>query len=239
MSGSLARSSGSEMTVGVGVLRLLQICSPAFPIGAFAYSQGLEQAAELGWVHDASTLQDWLCGMLNNSLARTDMPLLRLGYQLWQHGQSDCQLRAEHLCQTVLAYRETFELRTEEQHMGRALARVLTHLGLDEAATFVERDDAAYLPLFALAAVRFDIAEVDMLAGFAFSWCENQVSAASRVIRIGQLGSQGVLSKCLNEIPQAVARSAQVDEDEIGYCPPGMFLASAWHEEQYSRLFRS
>jgi urease accessory protein len=139
----------------------------------------------------------------------------------------------------VLAYRETAELRAEEQHVGRALARLLSHLGITEAAPFATHDDATYLVMFALAAARFGISETDMLAGFAFAWAENQVSAASRVMRLGQLAAQGVLSDFISRVPDAVRASLAVASEDIGYSTPAFFLASAWHEEQYSRLFRS
>lgn len=238
----------------LGVLRLLQICSPAFPIGAFAYSQGLEQAAELGWLNEPRELGSWLSGILRHSLAYTDLPLLRRAYQLWQTppavtteevGSAEVSPEkvphpeALALCQRVLAYRETAELRAEEQHLGRSLARLLSHLEIEEAAPFATHDDATYLVMFGLAATRFGISETDMLAGFAFAWAENQVSAASRVMRLGQLAAQGVLSDFIAQVPGAVQTAMHVATDDIGYSSPAFFLASAWHEQQYSRLFRS
>lgn len=242
---AVARSGTSlSLTVGpapsgvnLGVIRLLQLCSPAFPIGAFAYSQGLEQAVEVGWVTEPSHLQEWLCGMLTHSLAHTELPLLRQAYEQWQRNRSGSSPTT--LCHRVLAYRETAELRAEEQHLGRSLARLLTHLGVGEAAPFVESEDASYLVLFALAAAHFGIAVADMLGGFAFAWAENQVSAASRLMKLGQLAAQSALSEFVVLIPDAVNKSLTVADDEIGFSPPGLFLASAWHEEQYSRLFRS
>lgn len=238
---SVGHVSGNipSTSVNLGVLRLLQICSPAFPIGAFAYSQGLEQAVEVGWVTDASQLQEWLCGTLSHGLTYTDLPLLRQAHQLWQSCSPTSVFDAEQLCHRVLAYRETSELRAEEQHLGRSLARLLSHLEIPEATPFATKDEASYLVMFALAAARFQISETDMLAGFAFAWAENQVSAASRVMRLGQLAAQGVLSTFITHISSAVITSQSVGEDDLGYSSPAAFLASAWHEEQYSRLFRS
>jgi urease accessory protein len=236
----VAPSSG----VNLSIVRLLQVCSPAFPIGAFAYSQGLEQAVEVGWVTEPAHLQEWLCGMLTHSLAHTELPLLRQAYEQWQpRATGSAAGRSEPspalLCHRVLAYRETAELRAEERHLGRSLARLLAHLGVSEATPFIEHEDASYLVLFALAAVHFGIAPSDMLAGFAFAWAENQVSAASRLMKLGQLAAQAALSEFVLRIPDAVNGSFAVADDEIGFSPPGLFLASAWHEEQYSRIFRS
>ncbi len=219
------------------MLRLLQICSPAFPIGAFAYSQGLEQAADVGWLTRPEDLSAWLTGTLLHGLARTDLPLLRMAYRQWQ-SLPTTEAMVE-VSRRVLAYRETAELRAEEQHLGRSLARLLSHLGVERAAPFKDHEDSTYLVMFALAALHFGIDEHDMLAGFAFAWAENQVSAASRVMRLGQLAAQTVLSEFIARVPEAVRTSIGVEVDEIGYSSPAFFLASAWHEEQYSRLFRS
>lgn len=236
--GTATSSSGSTPHLHVGMLRLLQICSPAFPIGAFAYSQGLEQAVERGWVNDARALGQWLCGVLRHGLARTDMPLLRRVYHHWSAAEPATEAGFD-WSRRVLAYRETSELRAEEQLLGRSLARILSHLQIRDADPFVAHEDTTYLVMFALAAARFGISEDDMLGGFAFAWAENQVSAASRVMRLGQLAAQGVLSDFIAEVPGAVARSASVNTTSIGFSSPALFLASAWHEEQYSRLFRS
>lgn len=230
--------NASSPHLHVGVLRLLQICSPAFPIGAFAYSQGLEQAVERGWVNDAPELGKWLCGVLRQGLTRTDMPLLRHAYHHWTAANPTTDAGFD-WSRRVLAYRETSELRAEEQLLGRSLARILSHLQIRDADPFVAHEDTTYLVMFALAAARFGINESDMLAGFAFAWAENQVSAASRVMRLGQLAAQGVLSEFITEVPHAVAHSASVSASNIGFSSPALFLASAWHEEQYSRLFRS
>lgn len=230
--------NASAPNLQLGVLRLLQICSPAFPIGAFAYSQGLEQAVERGWINDASELGQWLRGVLREGLTRTDMPLLRSAYHHWCSVNPTTEAGFD-LSRRVLAYRETSELRAEEQLLGRSLARILSHQTISDADPFVAHEDTTYLVMFALAAARFGISEEDMLGGFAFAWAENQVSAASRVMRLGQLAAQGVLSEFIAEVPRAVHHSASVTTTTVGFSSPALFLASAWHEEQYSRLFRS
>jgi urease accessory protein len=225
----------------LGLLRLLQVCSPAFPIGAFAYSQGLEQAVERGWVNDAEGLRQWCRGLLHNQLTRTDLPLLQRAMVLWASTfePSDVDAQALALTQTVLAFRETAELRAEELMMGRSLARVLTHAGIDRAAPFVDGDDASYVVLFGLAACSWNIPLGDALAGYAFAWLENQLAAAPRVMRIGQLGIQDVLGSLLPDVSAASENAQLVSPANIGYSSPGFFFASAWHETQYSRLFRS
>lgn len=221
------------------MLRLLQVCSPAFPIGAFAYSQGLEQAVERGWVTDVEGLRAWCRGLLHHQLALTDLPLVKRSIELWsQPSEADPISAAFELTHTVLAFRETAELRAEELMMGRSLARVLVHAGIHPARAFVDAD-ASYVVLFGLAAHAWKISTADALLGFAFAWLENQLAAAPRVMRIGQLGIQDVLGSLLSDVERASREALLVPWEDIGYSSPGFFFASAWHETQYSRLFRS
>lgn len=227
-------------------LRLLQLCSPAFPIGAFAYSQGLEQAIEREWVQTPQQLRAWLHGVLTHNLGATDLPLLQRAISFWQRTSEANTGQALHeqseslqLCHTVLSYRETAELRKEEQHLGRALARVLSHLGVREATPYIGHPDASYVVLFGLAAARFELCPHEASMGYAFAWLENQVSAASRLMRLGQLAAQEVVTSLLDDIVTTAQRAQSVLDREIGYSAPGFSLMSAWHEEQYSRLFRS
>ena len=69
---------------GVALTRLLQLCSPAMPIGAFAYSQGLEQAVASGWVTDEATAKEWVLGLLHHSLATLDLPVLERLMDAWR-----------------------------------------------------------------------------------------------------------------------------------------------------------
>ena len=234
-------SQASEGRPTLGVLRLLQVCSPAFPIGAFAYSQGLEQAVETGWVKDAEGLQTWCRGVLQHQLTLTDLPLVKQSMELWGASEqaTDSAARAVALTHRVLAFRETSELRAEELMLGRSLARVLAHAGIEQASGFVDADDASYVVLFGLAATAWRIPVADAMAGFAFAWLENQLAAATRVMRIGQLAIQGVLGSLMNDIERASGNARLVPSAEIGYSSPGFFFASAGHETQYSRLFRS
>lgn len=233
-------SAVDESPRPVALLRLMQLCSPALPIGAFAYSQGLEHAVERSWVTDGTSLRAWCSGLLQNQLAHTDLPLLKLAMELWSSDSlRDAHSDAIALTRRVLAFRETSELRAEELLLGRSLARLLTHLGEQRAQAFVDADEASYVVLFGLAASHFCIPVGDALAGFAFAWVENQMAVAPRVMRIGQLGIQEVLSSLIADVHTASEKARHVPNSDIGYSSPGLFLASAGHETQYSRLFRS
>ncbi len=109
------------------LLRLFQLLSPSLPVGAFAYSQGLEWAVETGWINSEQRLEDWLSDQLSQALAYIDLPiLLRMTDAV---AANDAQVLS-HWIGELLALRETSELRAEEAGRGRALAELLGSLGL-------------------------------------------------------------------------------------------------------------
>lgn len=218
------------------LLRVLHLASPTLPIGAFAYSQGLEQAVERGWVTGEEDTREWVVGLLESSVSRLDLPVLLQAYEALEASDSD---RALFLCRRLLAARESREMQVEEQHLGRAMALVLQSLGVVAAKPWAEEDDATLVVLFALGAVHYGIAATDAAAAYAFAWADHQISAATRLVPLGQRVAQRVLSAVLDVVPAAVARAASLDNDEIGASTPAQAMASAWHERQTVRLFRS
>jgi urease accessory protein len=218
------------------MLRLLQLASPALPIGAFAYSQGLEQATLLGWVKDEATAADWIAGLVTEVLPRLDLPVLAESYAAWS--VSDLA-RVQELSALLHACRETAELGAEDRHLGAALSRVLYGLGVARAEPWIIDPDATFATSFALAAVHFQIPLRSAALGFLFTWLENQVAAATRLVPIGHIAAQRVLSQVLAALPGAVTRGLLLPVSAAGFLAPGLSLASALHETTYSRLFRS
>ena len=220
----------------LAMLRLLQLASPALPIGAFAYSQGLEQATLLGWVKDEATAAQWIAGVLTEVLPRLDLPVLAASYAAWS--ASDLA-RVRELSAFLHACRESAELGAEDRHLGAALARVLHGLGVASAEPWIIDPDATFATSFSLAAVHFEIPLRSAALGFLFTWLENQVAAATRLIPIGHIAAQRVLSQLLVGLPAAVTHGLSIPISAAGFLAPGLALASALHETTYSRLFRS
>jgi urease accessory protein len=220
----------------LALLRLLQLASPALPVGAFAYSQGLEQANALGWVTSEASVAEWLTGIVSEVLPRPDVPLFGEFHAAWQAGD---EARVRTLSQFLHACRESAELSAEDRHLGASLARVLRGLGVERADAWVEEPDATFAALFALAAVHFEIPLRSAALGFLFAWLENQVAAATRVIPIGHIAAQRVLSVVMPHLGPALTRGLSLPFEQLGFLAPGLALASALHETMYSRLFRS
>lgn len=221
--------------VGLALLRLLQLASPALPIGAYAYSQGLETAIERGWVKDEVDAEAWIAGLLRHTLSNVDAPIFVRLYRAWEGGGKQVIAWNDRL----YAARESAELQQEDYHLGTALARLLVDLDMHEAHPWRIAPRVCLATLFSLAAVRWEIPLENAVRGYLWAWADNQVATATRLIPLGQTASQRVLSHCLREIALAAQRGLAVKDDDIGCSAAGLALASAYHETQYSRLFRS
>ncbi len=219
--------------------KLLQLASPALPVGAFSYSQGLEAAAEAGIVHDAASAQRWISDVLELSVARMEAPLLLRLCRAWR----DVDYAAvEHWNALFLASREAAELRAETVQMGYSLRRLL--IDLDDAhGETVDHlqalEEIAYPTAYACAVAQWRIDVNPALIAYLWSWLENQVMAAIKAVPLGQTDGQKILL-ALGETLAAVAGRAQAMRDEdLGSFAPGLAILSSRHETQYSRLFRS
>jgi urease accessory protein len=221
---------------GLPLVRLLQMVSPALPIGAFAYSQGLEQAVSAGWVTDEEQAARWLLGLLASSFATLDLPVLARLHAAWVAHDLGTVGRWS---AWLLACRTTRESRAEDRQLGAALARTLAAVGIGDAAAWAGRDDVTHAAMFALAAARYAIPVGLALCGHAFSWAEAITSAAVRLVPLGQNAGQRLLVAAGDLIAQSVPRALALGDDDLGATAPGQTLASALHETLYSRLFRS
>lgn len=217
------------------LLRLCHLVSPALPVGAYAYSQGLEYAVHAGWVHDEASTLDWLQGISSGSVATLDLPILERLHRAWQRADL-AQVR--HWNAQLIAARETGELRAQELHLGGALARVLVELELSEAGEWID-SAAAFATLFSLAAVRWHIEARDAMSGYLWAWSENQVLAAVKLVPLGQSAGQRLLHRLTAGMPGLVEHALTLSDAAIGVSTLSQALASALHESQYSRLFRS
>jgi len=223
-------------TDALAQLRLLHLVSPSLPTGAFAYSQGLEWAAETGWVTDAEGLADWLDGLLVTSLARVDVPILARLYAACEAGDPH---RLAHWAQVLLASRETAELRAEERNRARALTALLPGLEIPVVKHWRPGLETCQAAGFALATARWRIPLGEAALGYTWSWLENLALAGIKTIPLGQTAGQQVLYRLAAQIPAAVEQGLSLEDDGIGGCATALAIASSGHETQYTRIFRS
>jgi urease accessory protein len=220
----------------IGLLRLLQLTSPALPVGAYAYSQGLEYAVSEGSVTSEDDTEQWLAGLLRHPLQHLDVPALGRLHQAWATADESAVARWNNY---LYASRESAELQREDHHLGTALARLLTDLGLEQAQSWRLAPRCCFATLFSLAAVRWGIDRERAALGYLWAWSENLVMAATKLIPLGQTAGQRILSRVQPEIQAAVQEGLKLPDDDIGCSAAGLGIVSAHHETQYTRLFRS
>lgn len=218
------------------LLQLLRLASPSLPVGAYSYSHGMEYACEAHWIGDRESVQDWVSGILQNGMAKLDIPLLARIYQAWDEDDSEQALQWSRY---LLACRDTSELRNEDSQTGYALARLLRDLDVKHAALCMDSESSTLALGFSLAASTWNIPLSETAHAYLWSWLENQVAAAVKLIPIGQTDGQRILSNSIMVIEECVAFGLQLEDDAIFGSLPGLALASALHENQYSRLFQS
>jgi urease accessory protein len=221
------------------LLELMQLASPALPVGGFSYSEGLEAAVEAGRVRDEAQAGSWLVDQLHLSLERTDLPVLAQALPAWKNGDL---ARIRELNDWVQLTRESAELRQQTQQMGRSLAEWLKNRATPDArvAQLAALRPAPTWPVaFALAAAQGGAPLRDVLLAFGFGWAENMVQAAMRSVPLGQSAAQRMLARLIEALPAAVQRAAALGDDQRQAFTPMLAILSAQHETQYSRLFRS
>ncbi|QNI04863.1 urease accessory protein UreF [Halomonas sp. SH5A2] len=223
----------------LALLGLMQLVSPSLPIGAFAFSQGLESAFELDWVRDETSLAEWLSGVLEDGLTRCELPVLARLYQAIGQGDSETISQWD---AWLAATRETAELAAEDSRLGSSLKRLLNSLDLmpsEDSLPPLLPTQAGYVTLFAYTAHTRGVSIRQTLLGFAWAWLENQLAVACKALPLGHTAAQRVIEQLRPALVTAVDQALSLDDDELGPVLPGLALASALHETQYSRLFRS
>lgn len=223
------------------LLRLLWLASPALPIGAFSYSEGLESAVEHGLVRDDASAADWLEQQLG-LLARGDLAAIAHGIAAWR-ANDETALRE--LALWLRVTRDGAEARLQSEQMGQSLLVWLraqpmatpAQLALLAECCGGHAPPHAFVMALALAAI--DVPIEQALQAQVFGWAENQVQAALKAVPLGQTAGQRVLTRLAARIPAAVAEALATPPARRQLFAPRLSILAARHETQYSRLFRS
>ncbi|HBG03972.1 MAG: urease accessory protein UreF [Geobacteraceae bacterium GWC2_58_44] len=221
------------------LLRLLQLVSPALPVGTYSYSQGLEWAIEEGTVHDRLSATRWIHDSLHFSVGRFEAPVWLRLHQAWLSGSME---QVGYWNGILLTTRESSEFRAETMQMGYSLARLLSDLGAleRESLELLERvSPITFAAAFAFAAATWRIPAAEGLLGYLWSWLENQVSASLKAVPLGQVAGQQILNEVGASLPALVEHVMILPDESLSNATPALAIASCRHETQYSRLFRS
>jgi urease accessory protein len=234
-------------------IALLQLASPALPIGGYSYSGGLEWAIESGQVHDEASAAQWISDALQLTIARFDAPLMLAALrtvcaareaddldQPREAGSVMDALRA--LNDAARAARETEELRLESQQMGYSLGRWLAAVCPEpkaDAMVATQLDPLTLPVAWALACDRLALDDEDALLGYCWTFVENQAMVLMKALPMGQIAAQRLLRGLHGELAQAIDSARALPRQDWSSAAPLLAVASSRHESQYSRLFRS
>ena len=216
---------------------LLQLASPALPVGAYSYSEGLEFLVDNGTITAVTALEHWITQELSYGTIRLETAVMARSYNAMVAEDWD-MLR--YWNNWLSAVRDTRELREQSWQMGQALARLLRTLEPELAQVLDEVGQPYnFATVFAISAARWHIEPEAMLLGYLHSWITNLVNAGIKLIPLGQTAGQTLLIQLYPTLRQTVQHCLAVDDDDLYGCSWGTAIASMNHETLYSRLFRS
>jgi urease accessory protein len=222
------------------LLQLMWLASPALPVGGFSYSEALEAAVDDGRVTSEASAAEWLVNQMALAPARADLPVLAQAHAAWQRHDF---ARVTQLNDFIGRTRETRELRLQSEQMGRSLVEWLRNQSIDDDARLAHLATLAPSPTwpiaFALATARANASAAQALHASLFGWAENMVQAALKAVPLGQLAGQRILQALVDRMPALIEHALTMDDDDMQSFSPMLGIASARHETQYSRLFRS
>ncbi|MBS9390501.1 MAG: urease accessory protein UreF [Dolichospermum sp. WA123] len=218
-------------------LTILQLASPALPVGAYGYSEGLEMLIENGTITNIENLKDWLKSELIYGSIRLDAAIMMRGFYAVKSGDRSA-LKRWNLW--LSAARDTEELRAASWQMGRSLIQLLGKLE-PEILPVVNAVGypGNYAIAFAIACAHWDINIQAALLAYLHSWANNLITAGIKLIPLGQTAGQELLLGLQPLLITTVGEILTMEDDDLGCCNWGLSLASMQHETQYTRLFRS
>jgi urease accessory protein len=211
------------------LLNLLAWFSPAFPTGAFAYSHGLEWAVESGDIKDGETLLQWLTDVLAHGAGRSDTILLRHA-----HRAAADPTTLREIVELATACAPARERRDESLNQGRAFQRAVAAWTMTPLP-----EDAPYSVAVGAAAGDRDIPEDHTAVAYLQAFATNLISAAVRLVPLGQTAGLHVLASLEQTILATADETKNASLDDVGGCTFRSDIASMRHETQYTRLFRS
>jgi urease accessory protein len=214
-------------------LRLYQLVSPALPVGAFSYAEGLEVLVQSGRLGEAAAVRAWLEAELARGALCIEAAALPRLMQLQAQGD---WAAVRDLDGWLLAQREAPELRAQQRQMGWSLQQLLADLGWPLPATAAR---LAWPAAFAHAGHSLDLAPGDVVEAYLHGWIANQLSAAVRLVPLGPTEAQRLL---LALGPLLAARAQELtltDPRNLWSSGIGAGIAQLGQGELYSRLFRS
>ncbi|WP_309393211.1 urease accessory protein UreF [Chelatococcus sambhunathii] len=229
----LSRSRGTAVTT------LLAWLSPAFPVGGYAYSHGLEQAVEDGDVKDEASLEAWLADAMALGFGRNDAILLQAAHR----AAAACDVASlAAINELALAFAPTKELHLETSQQGRSFLDAALAAWSNERLTEIGEaldGPVAYPVAVGAAAAAHGVPAAEAAAAFLVAIAQALVSAGVRLAPIGQTSGARIVGRIAPLAREIAEETASLAVDDLANATFRLDLGSARHETQYTRLFRS
>jgi len=231
--------SGMTDDEAAALYRLMTWLSPAFPVGAFSYSSGIEWAVEAGDITDAASLREWLAAMLADGSGFCDGVFLA---QAHRAASSNDNAGLRGIAELAAAFVPSRERQLETSTQGRAFIEIAraawAHDGM-EALISACGGAIVYPIAVGLVSAAHRIPLAPAMHAFLHALVSNWISAGSRLVPLGQTDSQRILAALEPVVVATAKRALQASPDDLGSATFRADLASLRHEAQYTRLFRS
>ncbi|MEX0590900.1 MAG: urease accessory protein UreF [Xanthobacteraceae bacterium] len=220
-------------------LPLMVWLSPSFPVGSFAYSHGIEWAVEVGDIKNAETCAAWLADLLQHGGAWSDAVLLASAYRAIEAGNDTALAETAELAAALAPSKER---RLETLKQGDAFLLAVRNAwpsaALDRLAK-AWNGEAAFPVAVGVASAGHGLALQPTLEAYLVAFVTNLVSAAVRLVPLGQTDGTKIIARLAPRVREVAARAAQSALDDVGGAALRSDIASMRHETQYTRLFRS
>ena len=224
---------------GPGLYRLMAWLSPAFPVGAYAYSHGIEWAVESGVIDDRDTLRDYIATILRDGAGRSDAILFA---QAFRAAASENAARLRDIAELAAALPSSAERQLETRQQGLSFMAALRAAwpapGLALYDAIVDMPPS-YPVAVGVAAAAHSIALAPALAAYLQAFAANLVSAGVRLVPLGQSDGQRVTAYLEAEVAAATRAALAAALDDVGSAAFLADIAAMRHETQHTRLFRS
>jgi urease accessory protein len=242
MAATIIMSDQRQLVSQVALLRQQSWLSPAFPTGSYSYSHGIEWAVEAGHIHDRKTLVDWLEADLWYGSGRNEAIFF---IEAWRSVIADDREKLLEIAELAAAFRSTSEFALETSQQATACLATLRRVWPDP---FIESlppllSELRVAPVLSVVlgvrAAREDIPATLALPAFLQSYLANLVTAGVRLVPLGQTDGQLAIAELEPAVLAVAAQAEEATIHDLGSAAFMVDLASASHETQYTRLFRS
>lgn len=218
------------------LLSLIQLISSAFPVGGFSYSRGLEWAIERGWINSVETFSDWQKQWIDSQLLYLEWPMMKRFYYYINVNDA---VRFFQCASKVVSYRDTFEIRLEEQQRGKSITKLILQWYYPVDRYWLLGLEMSGLASISWLGYMWKIPMEDLALGYAYNILESSVIVGLKLVPFGQQTAQKLLRYFRDCLIHSWNQVDLVKDYELGNSFLLQSIASSCHETQYSRLFRS